>query len=332
MAKSLWFTHFEPKSGDLPPSNLAYFSDIAERARSILSFKSENDIDKAAHRISLEIKGYLSDHKDMVVNDLLAKFHDDPETYKDFFVLRQDASFTENWIYNDEMDEDLGIITELNVNDVEVLKAIIENRDCRIFYPEDAVMLEIEHWHEGETHELFAVLALMRLDASARYSNIGLKNTYNTLLAAECVMEALDAICFAEQTRNLAWQEVYLKNQFAKVSANHEVEVKSSVKMAREAVILEQIAKENKKKTSHAGKMNKARHQPTIKIKNLVCEKWIKSKSDFVSAERAGIFYAEWLETESLGYMNKGAQQYFQARTVTSWIRVHAKENGIKFR
>jgi len=69
--------------------------------------------------------------------------------------------------------------------------------------------------------------------------------------------------------------------------------------------------------------MNSQRHARRNKAVNLVTTDWIKRKTDFRSAEKAGQHYAEWL-------IEKGYE--FEPRTITGWILKYAKENGIVFR
>jgi hypothetical protein len=69
--------------------------------------------------------------------------------------------------------------------------------------------------------------------------------------------------------------------------------------------------------------MNSLRHAKRNEAMQLVTDDWSQRKSDFRSAERAGIYYADWLVEKDFEY---------EPRTITTWIRKYAKENGIKLR
>ncbi len=77
-------------------------------------------------------------------------------------------------------------------------------------------------------------------------------------------------------------------------------------------------------KSEKSRKMNAQRHSPRNEAMQLVTDDWSQRKSDFRSAERAGNYYAGWL-------VDKGFVEY-QPRTITTWIRNYAKDNGIKLR
>lgn len=69
--------------------------------------------------------------------------------------------------------------------------------------------------------------------------------------------------------------------------------------------------------------MNSSRHAKRNEAMQLVTKDWSKRKSEFRSAEKAGVYYADWLESKGFEY---------EPRTITNWIRKYAKENGIKLR
>ncbi|MEA1081979.1 hypothetical protein [Marinobacter qingdaonensis] len=69
--------------------------------------------------------------------------------------------------------------------------------------------------------------------------------------------------------------------------------------------------------------MNSGRHAKRNEAVQLVTQDWSKRKSEFRSAEKAGVYYADWLEARGHEY---------EPRTITNWIRKYAKDNGIKLR
>jgi len=69
--------------------------------------------------------------------------------------------------------------------------------------------------------------------------------------------------------------------------------------------------------------MNSIRHAKRNDAMQLVTNDWAARKDDFNSAEKAGIYYADWLAEKGMTY---------EPRTVMGWIRKFAKENSIKLR
>ncbi|MAN58244.1 MAG: hypothetical protein CMC08_00230 [Flavobacteriaceae bacterium] len=80
---------------------------------------------------------------------------------------------------------------------------------------------------------------------------------------------------------------------------------------------------ESIRKQQKSQSMNKMRHARRNEARQLVIDDWHQRKSEFRSAEKAGNYYADWLES-------KGFE--FEPRTITTWIRKYAKDNGIKLR
>lgn len=69
--------------------------------------------------------------------------------------------------------------------------------------------------------------------------------------------------------------------------------------------------------------MNERKHAKGNEAKQMVEEDWRRRKSEFASAAKAGLYYAEWLAER--GYQ-------YEPVTPTKWIREYAKANGIKLR
>lgn len=69
--------------------------------------------------------------------------------------------------------------------------------------------------------------------------------------------------------------------------------------------------------------MNVKRHAPRNEALKMVTDDWSRRKSEFRSAEKAGVYYANWLDSKGFEY---------EPRTITTWIRKYAKDNGIKLR
>ncbi len=69
--------------------------------------------------------------------------------------------------------------------------------------------------------------------------------------------------------------------------------------------------------------LNLARHRSNHAARERVVSEWEKSPSTWPSAEKAGLYFADLLAKEGSTY---------EPRTVTDWIRTHARKVGIRFR
>ncbi len=69
--------------------------------------------------------------------------------------------------------------------------------------------------------------------------------------------------------------------------------------------------------------LNLLRHQSNHAARKKVESEWEKSPKKWPSAEKAGLFFADLLAKEGSVY---------EPRTVTGWIRAHAREIGVRFR
>lgn len=324
------FPDFDPLSGHVPEHHFSLLPDIARRARSILSRRTAEQIDSAARRINSEIEKYFRDLKDQAVDELTVKFWNSPEEYEEFFEWDGGTRANGRWLYRDEMDEELDIPTAQNTSEVDALKTIIENRDSGLLSPESSSTPEADHWPEGNTDELFAVLSLWLLADSIEFVEGAV--THNLIVAGECALKAMDAVCYAEHVREVKWLEQFHKKELLEATGNQEARLQNLAADTRRALAAEQLAHEREKQSIRAERLNAARHKTTNEAKDLVCAEWEKAADAFPSAEKAGIFFADWLEDKNIGYMAKGKQIFYQPRAVTGWIRRRAKEKGIKFR
>ena len=80
---------------------------------------------------------------------------------------------------------------------------------------------------------------------------------------------------------------------------------------------------ETEARSQRARKLNELRHTKTREARKKVVYDWEKDPSRFGSTAKAGVYYSRWLAEQ-------GCQ--FEPRTVTDWIRAHAKALGKKLR
>jgi hypothetical protein len=118
-------------------------------------------------------------------------------------------------------------------------------------------------------------------------------------------------VSFTKNVNEKAQAEALLRQR-----SEHQELVRHSERMR-----LEQMREELSKKSE---KLNLIRHAKNHAAKQLVIDEWKKRPSAFISAEKAGGHFADWLEA-------RGFKKY-EPRTVTTWIRSYAKEVGIRLR
>lgn len=324
MSFSSEFEQFDPLAGYVPALPFYYLPEIARRARSILSGRSIEWFEKAAKRIVYEIDGYFADLKSQAVGELTSKFQSDPETYADFFEWDGGSLGNGRWIYKDSMDEELEIPTAQNCSEVEALKTIIENRDSHFFLAPGAPVPPPDHWPEGQTDELFAVLSLKALAHALWWSANRLRSPELSIAGAFAI-EATDAVCHAEHLREIDWLEHLHSKQLREVTQGQDARTEALVEGLRSAWAAEQIAHEREKQSLRAERLSMARHRNTNNARDLVCAEWAKDSDAFPSAEKAGIHFASWI-------VEAGHLKTIEPRTVTRWIREHAKAIGRRFR
>lgn len=330
MTSDTQFEEFDPKYGQIPSQPFSHLEEIARRARLILEGKTAEQIQTAARKIDSEIEAYFIDLKDDAVEKLRSEV-DGTDSFEDYFEWDGGTLANGYYIFRDEMDADLDIPTAENSSEVDALKTIIEARDGYRPPYDGSPTPNPEHWPEGRTHELFAVLALKLLFYSMRWTGHA-KGPEDLSIAGAFALDAMDAACFAEHLYETEWQQRIYRKQLTDTSANLDAQLGELRDKARSDLITEHIAYELAKRTTHSKQMNAKRHQALKDIKQLVSETWEKTRNNFLSAEKAGIYYADWLEKKSRGYLLKGERVFYQPRAVTGWIRAYAKDKGIKLR
>ena len=315
------FENFDPKSGDVPHHPFTYLPEIAYRARSLLQYRAPEQITLIAKRINSEIDSYFSDLKDNAISELKEKLDPRDEEFERFFDW-DGSSKIENgrWLFKDGMEEELDIPTAENTSEVDALKTIIENRDSNFFLPKGAPEPEPNEYSEGKDFELFAVLALWLL---ADAINWPIESKHTLSITGEFAIKAMDAVCYAEHLRESEWLVAYTKK-------NADTELTEALRKQKaewqkwiQYCLNQDKERAAKEKTDRAKQLNKIRHEKNYAAKNMVIEEWAKEPSAFLSAEKAGLHYADWLETKGMKY---------EPRTVTTWIRDHAKQIGLKLR
>ena len=315
------FQTFDPRAGDVPSQPFTYLPEIAYRARALLQNRTAEQIETAAKKISEEVDGYFRDLKDCEISRLQSEFERGDKTLVEFFEWDGGTRANGHWLFKEEMENELDILTAVNSSEVDALKAIIENRDSCFFLPKGAPEPEREEWPEGTRHELFAVLSLWLLaDAMERKDG---KSKYGLSIAGEYAIKAMDAVCYAEHLREADWLESYIK-KMANAELTEALRKQKSEQQKWVRYCLDQDKeREIKAKKEKSKNLNKIRHEKNYAAKNMVIDEWKKAPSAFPSAEKAGLHFADWLESKGIKY---------EPRTVTTWIRDYAKQIGLRLR
>lgn len=340
------FKKFNPKSGDAPRHPFSYLPEIASRARALLKTRTADQIEDAASGIDWAIDEYFRSLKEEEISRLknevesIRRWKDgsddtDFEAAAKFFDWIVDSPESEfstedgHWVFNDQMEDELDIQTAGNTSEVEALKNCIDWWDD----------IGGADFPNGKTEELFAVLSLWlladaiswidyRTSESMKKFNTSLDHLLklpdgmeeeleqvgisirttdtegNLSLAGARALKAMDAVCYAEQL-----------HEVAKLEAAYALKVEKT----RE----ENIKKEVEKRSMKAEQLNIARHRKSNEAKAKAIEEWEKDRSKFISAEKYGLYLADWLEKQGFQY---------EPRTVTNWIRAHAKQIGVALR
>ena len=347
MAYTREFETFNPLSGSISDT-FTYLPAIAPRARALLTGRTLEEVKYAAEGIDWCIDEWFSDavqSKQQEISQLKAREIErilttmaEPRRWKDedtsdyedaekFCYFQRDDHGSGEWIFDTSkevllersIEESLGIPNSDDTDELTALKHCLDTwNDDEIAGPD---------FPEGKAFELFAVLALWKLaeamealeDSPARYSgsmrefliaqdkflealtgNRDFKIRGQMSRAATCAIQAMEAVCYAEH--------LFTLKQFEDKQVQN---------------LTNQKEQERTRRLESAIRLNISRHEKTNAAKAKVLHEWEKEPDQFPSAEKAGRFYADWLlEQDAI----------FEPRTVTGWIRSHARSIGIRFR
>lgn len=317
------FEKFEPVCGDVPEHPFAYLPEIAARARSVLPYWTTDRMVRAAKRINEEIELYFSDLKTVAVENLRAKLQVGDEEFDSYFEWDDGAKESGQWVFKEEMREFLDIPTDLNSSEVDALKTIIENRDSCFFLPKGAPDPEIDHWPEGRTHELFAVLSLWLLAEAIDWARNPGK--FGLSISGECAVKAMDAVCHAEHVREVEWLEQFHKKSLTEISRNADLRSQEITESVRQKLAAELAARDQLKRSARAELLNLKRHAKRNHAVDQVCAEWVKNPSKYTSFEKAGANFADWVVDRQL-------MKTIEPRAVAGWIREYAKKIGFRYR
>ncbi len=317
--------------GHAPNQPFSHLAGIVFRVQSMLKNLTDRQIHSVLKILDAELVAYFEGLRTYAIDDLRAKFESDPEEYEYFFEWDGGTVATGMWLFRRELEEELDIETAENSSWVDALKSIIEERDACLNAPERDRDSNKRPWPECKDSELFAVLSLGLVACSV----ISVKRDgypSNFSVAGACAIEAMDAVCYAEQCREIEWLEQFHSKQLLEASKSQIAKIQEVTANIGSLLRSEQNEHERLKRAERSAQMNAARHQPAKEARRLVLQDWDVNYRNFPSAEQAGIYYSDWLAKKSIGYLVKGHQEYFKPRAITEWIRQQAKARNIKLR
>lgn len=322
------FEDFDPLTGKVPYHPFSYLPDIAWRARRLLKSYTSKQIFKLAENIDWSIDVYFQFVKQEEIERLKSEMHESGRYKYDyeapylndqyFFIWEGDwREGTGSWIFDYTKECELDIPTAENTSEIDALK---ESLDILEQIDDDGLT-------NKRPYEYFAVLSLWMLAKAVNYLNpeivvknaerlrkLGFKHVetnINLSFAGGSAIKAMDAVCYAEQLKEIGRIQ---DSHYLELAKTHSDYVKAQAKRQDE---------EASRRKEQSKKLNEARHQKTNEAKNIVTHEWKKQPAKFPSAEKAGLYFADYLKTQGFDYT---------PRTVTSWIRDYAKQKNIRLR
>ena len=278
------FEKFNPLTEYLPDYPFSYLPKLGWRARTLLSGCSLDKVIKIAQKVSDEIKEYYSDQKYYAVYQLESKFRNgekSEEEFERFFYW--DGGSVENgrWLFRDEMEDELEIPRENNDSEVDALKAILEKRDSDFFNSNNVIEPPRNEYPEGKDYELFAVIGLWfiadALDA-IKHGGVNAKS-----IAGDYLIEAMDAVSYAEHLREKDWLISYsevVKEKALNEALNEQAKQNSTWREQLDQDF-KKLIKEQKSSFAKQGSSARLANDPIQLAKAEIEKEYNKRKSQF---------------------------------------------------
>ena len=312
------FEYFDPQKGSLTDWRFPQASSVIYRARSILRDRSREEIFSIAEDADQIISAYFDQEKESVIDAIKADGRYD--------LLEGDEDRVTG--FKDEAAEHYDVRNSDNTSDLDALQEAIGS----LF---DPTVVVIEGLKE---YEYFAVLALWLIgdfvqDYEHKYDFAQHKyiprernslDSYDTAKAAKHLIDAMEAVCYAEKLRDIERLELKYQEKIEKIQAGKAVKIDKKDLEGIKEELRKQIQTESlERRREQSIKNNDIRHQSNRQIKKLVQDQFAQDPRRFNSAEKAARHFVDVLE-------NQGVIR--EQRTVATWIREAAKAHGIRFR
>lgn len=317
------FDDFDPLEGKPPHRPFPEMASIAWRARRLLRGRTRNQITRLASDADFSIEQYFEMARDDEIDRL--------EREGDLrFCHAVDNDGDVKYVFDRDKLDELEIPTPDDTSEVEALKESIGSW----------VDLSKDEVPDAKEHEYFAAMALWFIAESiqrleyrydlATHKFVKRENEqlgeFDFSRIGEYVIKAMESVCYGEHLQSLD----SVKGRFVERIGRLQIALESQQTKSEktEQAIRDEIAaklqeEEIRRKSEHAKKLSRLRHRERDEARQAILTEWEKNPAAFPSAEKAGNYYADWLQSQG---------KTFEPRTVTSWIRGCAKDKGIKFR
>ncbi len=317
------FDEFDPLEGKPPHRPFSEMAGIASRARWLLRGRTRDQISRLASDADFSIEQYF----EMARDDEIARLEQERDSY---FCREVGDDYGISYQFDRDKLDELDIPTPDNTSEIEALKESIGGW----------VDLSKDEVSDAKEHEYFAAMALWfiadaierleyRYDLDARQfvkrENRQLEE-FDFSRIGEYVIKAMEAVCHGEHLQDLERVKERFETRIGRLQEaleSQQTKTDEAERAIRDEVAAKLQEEEARRKSEHAKKLSRLRHRDRDDARQAVLIAWEQNPTAFPSAEKAGNHFADWLQ---------GQGKSFEPRTVTGWIRSHAKDKGIKFR
>lgn len=312
------FKFFDPLSGLFEGWEFPRGFSVVYRARSLLSGRTPEQIEEIAENIDQIISSYFDSEEDYFIRQIQQDGR---------YELLEGSKERVIGLKPEAVDV-YGIKTSYNTSDLDALQ------DAMSQFFDPAVLDGIEDLHE---YEYFAVQALLYVNdfvekiktefVFSKMKQVKRRdrrlNGTDTATAARCLIDAMEAVCYAERLREIERTQERYEQQIEKIQSSHKLITIEDQARIRGEARRELEAEAKAARVAQAKERGKLAHRESYEAKKFVLEMWEKNPTQFRSAEKAGAYYVDVLD-------GRGIER--EHRTVVGWIRTRAKELGIRFR
>lgn len=317
------FEIFDPLKSKPPYRPFPEMAGIVSRARWLLHGRTSDQIARLASDADFSIEHYFELARDQEIERL------EREGNTRFCQVIANEGEVKFVFDRDKLDE-LEIPTADDTSEIEALK---ESLGGWVDLSEDEVPSAKEHEYFAAMALWFIADAIERLDYRYDQDAHQFVKRENRLLGefdysriGEFVIKAMEAVCQGEHLRDIERVKDRFEDRIdrlQKALESQQIKTVDAEQAIRDEVAAKLQEEEARRKSEHAKKLSRLRHRDRDDARQAVLTAWEQNPTAFPSAEKAGNHYADWLQSQG---------KSFEPRTVTGWIRSHAKDKGIKFR
>lgn len=254
------FQNFDPMASYVPSAPFALLPEIANRARTLLRNRDQEQIIIIAKRIDHLVESHLCDLKDMAIIDLKKKYDPDDDEFSRYFEWDGGTRENGRYLFNESMLDELGILTQDNASSVDVLKSVIDERDDHFYLPEGVPEPASDEYAEGRDYEFFAVLSLWLLADALSFLTNRANNPTCLSVAGSYAIEAMNSVCYAEHLKESEWLIAYTQKTGDAKLANALKQEKENRKIMLSLARKRDAERDKKEKSEKGKKAAEAKH------------------------------------------------------------------------